>query len=388
MPPTLQEVRQIRLNDVLNTHRLLAERISLALDPELILDSDIDEGTLVSLRKEVNELTDRTKREDVRLLCCIDNFPSDSLFKIRALLTRYGKADDVHDGLAVMKTQLGAPNESNSNDDLDFPFAILGSGSRPATRQPAHAGPSRTGSGGGLRPQPADEGLEPASGPQRRTPSTRETREEAIASPRRRLVLPSDCQNFDVVFLPFKSDLPMKLPDQALRVAQLSLQSLGLVFHVRLPRQERAVQKYFDCQVKSFCEDQQITLKSGVVEGITDWVLMKRISRKGTLEPAVLAPSDFNVATLMGSKLLPTLPNYLSEDGTRKVLLIAPISASLKGAINLPDVKIPQMSHHCHCSRLDAAINSRIGQCEGSCPKVPVSDTVSSSRRAATGRTL
>ncbi|KAJ7084792.1 hypothetical protein B0H15DRAFT_931923 [Mycena belliarum] len=372
MASILQSVSQTRVDDIVNTQELLAERISIALDPEFALDSDIDERTLESLRREVNALKQRTERPDVR-----------------ELLTRHGKAEAIRNGLHVMKVQLQDPREAGESDDLDFPSAIPGSSSRPTIRQPSviHAGLNRTSSAGPSSSSGrtlVDADLEPASGPQRRTPSTRVKRDESNTIPRRRLTLPSDCQNFDVVFLPFKSDCPVKLPDQALCMALHGLKSLGLHFHVRLPRQG-SVQKYLDCQVKSFCEDQQITLESGVATGITDWVLMKRTGKKATLEAAVLTPYDFTVATLAGSKLLPALPNYLSDDGGRKLLMIAPVFGNLSGAITLEQTT--QMGHRCHISRFQAAVEN-VKEYECSCANISASASAQGSQPAAAGRTL
>ncbi|KAJ6606235.1 hypothetical protein DFH09DRAFT_4487 [Mycena vulgaris] len=371
---TLHTLPQERVDDIKNTHRGLVERISLALDPEFMLDSDIDEKTLESLKREVDALKARTDRGNMG-----------------RLLIDFG-ADHIRDGLSVMAEQLNARLQAlDPNYDPDFPSAVSGASSRAPTRQPAYASPSRTGSGSVASGSSLSTmGLDPASGPQRHTPSIRVNRDQATASPasRVRLSLPNDCQNFDVVFLPFKYDRPTQLPDQKLCAAQLSAQRLGLVFQVRLPR-KGYVQKYFDCQVKSFCEDQQITLPraAGAEPGIKDWVLMKRkTGTKKELYPAVLTPGEFNVDTLSGKPF--ALGNYLSDDGARKVLLIAPTFGQINGAINLPGAETPQMDHCCHVSRVNAAIDSTVGICERICPSIPASDTASSSRRQTAGRTL
>lgn len=114
----------------------------------------------------------------------------------------------------------------------------------------------------------------------------------------------------------------MDLPDPSLRAAQHSLQRLGLVFQVRLPR-TGSVQSYFDCQVRGFCEDKQIDLTRSRNPGplITDWVLMKRKGNKCKLSDEVLSPAEFTTVKL-NEKPFAALRNYLSEDVTRKILLI------------------------------------------------------------------
>jgi hypothetical protein len=56
----------MRVDDLLQRHRELAERISIALDPDLVLDSDIDATTLQSLQNEVESLRQRTQTGEVR----------------------------------------------------------------------------------------------------------------------------------------------------------------------------------------------------------------------------------------------------------------------------------------------------------------------------------
>jgi hypothetical protein len=103
------------------------------------------------------------------------------------------------------------------NYDPELPLALPGSTPHRPAVQPVQAG------GGGQSGSRAisnaagsstsNLGLEPASGPQRRTPSTRESRDQANISPARRprISLPSDCQTFDVVFLPFKFNVSVYL---------------------------------------------------------------------------------------------------------------------------------------------------------------------------------
>ncbi|KAJ7118930.1 hypothetical protein C8R44DRAFT_789663, partial [Mycena epipterygia] len=368
----LQQLPEIRANDIISLHEELAQRITLALDPELVLDSDI-ETIFQSLETQIESLKERTERNE-----------------IREVLVRYRKLEEVRNGLDVMKEQVQARREAlDPNYDPDFPFAIATSARRPAPR-PERAGPSRTGSGTVLA---SDSGvttlsnveLEPASGPQRHTPSIRGHRHQATPFPssRPRLSLPSDCQTFDVVFLPFIYTHHMELADASLRAAQNSLQRLGLVFQVYLPR-TGGVQSYFDCQVKGFCEAKHIDLTRSLNPGplVTDWILMKRKGNKSKLTDEVLSPAEFTTSKLK-DKPFTALRNYLSEDVTRKILLIAPMFGDLKGAINLPDVDTPQMKHYCHVSRVVAAIKEKEGTCSSRCPPV-----VSPVQRPTTGRTL
>ncbi|KAJ6546833.1 hypothetical protein B0H19DRAFT_1379236 [Mycena capillaripes] len=379
MSTTLQVIHQTRVEDILQRHRELAERISLALDPDLIDDSDIDATTLKSLQDQLDTLKSRTETN-----------------QIRDHLTRYGVADDIRNGFLVMSEQLKSRRlviDPNYEPEPEFPLALLSSTpSRPV--QHAQAGPSRIDRGqGGSRlggtsgTARSNAGLDPASGPQRRPPSIREHRDQANTSPSRRtrLSIPSDCHTFDVVFLPFKSDRSIQLPDQALCAAQLCLQRLGLVFQVKLPRQG-SVQKYFDCQIKSFCEDNGIVLTPGLESRAPVWtpMVVKKNGKKYPLEAEFLAPGDFTAQKLM-DKPFNKLRNYISEDGANKVLLIAPVYGDLEGAVNLSNVETPQMKHYCLVSRLDAAIEERTGRCKSKCSSEV---ETGSSSRLGTGRTL
>ncbi|KAF7353796.1 hypothetical protein MVEN_01065100 [Mycena venus] len=368
----LQAVHQERVNNILNRHRELAERITLALDAEVIADSDIDEKALVqSLQNELETLKERTERHEMQ-----DH------------LRRNGVVNDVRDGLFVMTVQL-----ESRRAELDPSYT-------PPLRQPAErpsqaAGPSRLDDARVASDAPRlgtslSGGLEPASGPRRGIQSIRDARDRANATPpstslRPRLPIPSDGQTFDVVFLPFRSDHAMQLPDQALCASQLCLRDLGLVFQVRLPRQDSA-KRHFDCQVKSFCEDKNIDLQSGQLAESPVWTLMavKKRSNKCDLHSEFLAPSELTTERL-GKAPFDKLRNYLSEDGVNRVLLIAPVYADLKGGINLPNVEKPQMKHYCHVPRVEAAIANRKGKCTNKCPTEL--DTGSSSRYG-TGRTL
>ncbi|KAF8191581.1 hypothetical protein K438DRAFT_1830758 [Mycena galopus ATCC 62051] len=369
----VQAVSQMRVDDILGKHRELAQRISLALDPDLIMDSDIDANTLKSLQKELDVLQERTDTEDMQ-----------------DLLRRHGLLDEIRAGFAVMTERLQS-RRVELDPDYEFPSSLLASTPRRSAGQPApQAGPSRIrGLGGGrvltgAGPGMSSEGLQPASGPHRGTPSIREARDQANAPPsiRPRLSLPSDCQTFDVVFLPFKYDRSMQLPDPALCAAQLCLRNLGLVFEVKLPRQG-PVKSFFDSQVKSFCEDKKLHLQSGVNPKSPVWTLMavRKLRNKYDLH-AELPASHFTTQTL-GGPPFNKVRNYLSEHSANQVLLIAPMHADLKGAINLPDVSAPQLKHQCHVSRLDAAVQERVGKCNSRCEL----DTGSSSRHG-TGRTL
>ncbi|KAF7359144.1 hypothetical protein MSAN_01256000 [Mycena sanguinolenta] len=195
----VQAVPRMRVEDILQKHRELAVRISLALDPDFYTDAK----TVQSLQNELNTLKERTEREE-------------------GLLKRHGVSDEVRVGLSVMIEQLQA-RRAEVDPEYEFPSTLLASAQRaPPARPSAQAGPSGTdrvqGSGRLLsdaeRSGSPDGGLERASGPQRAPSSIRGARNEANASPsslRTRLSLPNDCQTFDVVFLPFKSDVSVSL---------------------------------------------------------------------------------------------------------------------------------------------------------------------------------
>ncbi|KAJ7494444.1 hypothetical protein B0H11DRAFT_936671 [Mycena galericulata] len=395
MEVSLNQLGGLRVDDILERHRELADRVTLALDPDLVQDSDIDVGTLESLRTQIETMKERTETEEVRFLrvpMCQLRSEHQTGFKYQALLIRYREADRVRDGFIVMSQQLQSRREAlDPNYDPDFPVTISAPRRSTASSQPAHAGPSRIGQSreiggvvlGNTPPTSSNLELEPASGPQRHTPSSRAHHHQATPSPPRRLRLPipSDGQTFDVAFLPFKYTYELKLPDPALRAAQFCLQRLGLVFQVRLPR-EGSVQKYLDCQIQSFCEDKKVDLKPGLESRATAWLLMKRKGRKFELADDMPAPGDFTTSKLMKA----SMPNYLSEDGAHKLLLIAPVYQELRGTIILPDVETPQMKHRCHQRRVRAAIDEQVGECDRNCPTVSTSDTASS--RRGTGRTL
>lgn len=195
----------------------------------------------------------------------------------------------------------------------------------------------------------------------------------------------------------------MQLPDPALNAAQLCLRKLGLVFQVKIPRQG-SVKRYFDDQVKNFCEDKNIDLQPGVDPDAPLWTFMmvKKRGNNATLRGELLSQSEMTAKYLGGKEF--KLRNYLAEDGDDKILLIgtrsslpscvpdlklsvvAPMHADLKGAINLPNVGT-RMNHTCHVSRLDAAVQGRVGQCNGACGLESEPDTGSSSGHG-TGRTL
>lgn len=195
----------------------------------------------------------------------------------------------------------------------------------------------------------------------------------------------------------------MQLPDPALNAAQLCLQKLGLVFQVKLPRQGY-VKRYFDDQVKSFCEDKKIDLQPGVDPDAPLWTFMmvKKRGNNATLRVELLSQREMTAQYLGGREF--KLRNYLAEGGDDNILLIgtcsslpsyvpdlklsvvAPMHADLKGAINIPEVGT-RMKHTCHVSRLDAAIQGRIGQCNSACGLESEPDTGNSSGHG-TWRTL
>ncbi|KAJ7778720.1 hypothetical protein DFH07DRAFT_936395 [Mycena maculata] len=375
----LNQLGKERVEDMLLKYCDLAGRVSLALDPELVLDSDIDETTLDSLKTEIESLKERTEKNEMQ-----------------ALLARFDELNKIRDGFIVMSEQLQSRREAlDPNHDPDFPSAVSFPARRNAS-QPAQAGSSRTNPGQGIgstssraRPSGSDVQQEPASGPQRHTPSSRVHRQATSSPPSRpRLPIPSDSQIFDVAFLPFKYTYSIELPDPALRAVQFRLQRLGLVHQARLPRQG-SVQEYLDCQVKSFCEEKQIDLQpaqdSESYATATAWTLMKRKGKKFELKDDMLAPGDFTTAKLMRPTI--ALPNYLSGDSTHKLLLIAPLFSDLCGAITLPDIETPQMRHRCHVTRVRATIRNERGNCDSDCPQTSSCERSSSSRRES-GRTL
>ncbi|KAJ6500702.1 hypothetical protein C8R45DRAFT_78238 [Mycena sanguinolenta] len=366
----VQAVSRMRVEDILQKHSELIERITLALNPDFYTDA----GTLQALQTELNAFKERTEREE-----------------IQGLLERYDEAVRVRVGLSVAVEQLHA-RRAEVDPEYEFPSTLLAS-TLPAL-QTAPAGPSSTdraqGSGRVLsaaeRSVSPDGGLERASGPQRGPTLIRGARNESNAPPsslRPVPSLPSDClETFDVVFLPCKSDRSMQLPDLALNAAQLCLRDLGLIFEVKVPRQG-VMKSDFDRQVRHFCQDKNITLKSSrTITELPVWTLMvfKKRSKKGDLQAELLTPAEFTTEKLKSHKVR----NYLSEDNTKQVLLIAPLHADLEGAINFPHIDTPQMKHRCLVSRLDAALQYRVGGCNNRCAEP---DTGNTSRRGA-GRTL
>ncbi|KAJ7148933.1 hypothetical protein C8R43DRAFT_1007705 [Mycena crocata] len=375
MAPTVQELAQMRVTDLLKFQEDIADSISLALDPELMLDSvQIDEVALNSFRKDIDTLTERVNR-------------------LKEPLERLGKLVAVREGIVAMLEQLEFLHKAiDPNYEPKFSLAI------PPSRQSGQASSSSRSSNvasGSERPSTPNFELPPASGPRRRTPSFQGHRLEPAATPSppsrqlsRPKLEPSPRRHgvtFDVVFLPFISSQQKRLPDPALREAQHCLKRLGLVFQVTLSRGLASVEDEFNTQVKEFCSDQQVILESG---GITDWALMLRKGTKSTLVEEVLTTAEFTVTTLMDKRF--ALRNYIS-DGARKVLLIAPLREDLHGAINLPDVESRQLKHYCHVARLDVAIGLRVGPaiCSCRCPPISVPNAAAgSSRRLGAGRTL
>ncbi|KAJ7891279.1 hypothetical protein B0H14DRAFT_3855076 [Mycena olivaceomarginata] len=309
----IRAAAQMRVNDFLRKHGELADRIALTvtlvLDPLLNYESDIDEAIFLSLQNDLETLKERTEKEEYQ-----------------GLLRRHGVLDDVCTGFVLMTEQLQSLH-AELDLNLEFPAALLAPNGQLAQAGP---GPADREQGGGrtvvsdaVRRVELSGELEPASGPQRGTASIRGARNEANAPPslRPRLSLPDDCQTFDVMFLPFKSDRSMQLPDPALNAAQLCLQKLGLVFQVKLPRQGY-VKRYFDDQVKSFCEDKKIDLQPGVDPDTPLWTFMmvKKRGNNATLRVELLSQREMTAQYLGGREF--KLRNYLAEGGDDNILLI------------------------------------------------------------------
>ncbi|KAJ7684443.1 hypothetical protein DFH06DRAFT_7065 [Mycena polygramma] len=383
MAVVLSEVHRKSVENFLEKHRDLADRISLTLE----FHSDIEETTLKALQDELEILKERTERP-----------------QNQGLLGNHGVLNALRDGFVVMTVQLNSQRAKLDPDyEPDFPAGLSDSVPRgsASTGQPAPRavasladrgeGSSRIVTGAQHR-SATNTGREPASGPQRRTSSTREHREQVNSAPthRSRLSdsLPSDCEVLDVVFLPFRSDRTIHLPDVASQNAQLCLNRLGLVFPVRLPRQG-LVWDYLDDAVQSFCEVRKIDLRPGQEKGAAAWTPMVIRKKKNCpLEVELPVPTQLTLEELTSKPF--DMKNFVPHS-RRKVLFIAPVYADLTGAINLPDVDTPQMKHHCHVSRLIVAINIKkekglIARCDSKCPAV--NTTIASSSRHGTGRTL
>ncbi|KAJ6497098.1 hypothetical protein C8R47DRAFT_1113817 [Mycena vitilis] len=381
MAVVLSEVHRKSVKDFVDKHRDLADRISLTLE----FHSDIDETTLQALQNELEILKERIERP-----------------QNQGLLGDHGVLKALRDGFVAMTVQLNSQRAKLDPDyEPEFPAGLSdtvprGSASTGQPSSRAVASLADRGEGGSRivtgtqQRSTTNAGKEPASGPQRRTSSTREHREQVSSAPIRRTrlsdSLPSDCETLDVVFLPFKSDRLVKLPDLASQRAQLCLDRLGLVFPVQLPRQG-LVWDYLDDAVKSFCEDQKIDLDPGQEEGAAAWTPMVIRKKKNCpLEAEVPVPTQLTLTDLTSKPF--DMKNFVPHS-RRKVLFIAPVSAELKGAINLPEVDTPQMKHRCHVSRLIVAIKNETGStatCDTKCPAVNA--TVASSSRHGTGRTL